>query len=236
VALARRYWPNEDPIGKRMRVIFSPWLTVVGVVGNSRQISLDAEPQPELYLSDLQEPQAQMSLVARAASDPSNLVAAAREQVWALDKNLPVTNVKNLSQFFSDSVAQRRFNAILLGLFAAVALLLAAIGIYGVMSYTVSQRTQEIGVRIALGANPGDVVRMVVGRGLRLILIGTAAGLALSAALTRLMSALLFDVSATDPLTYALVTLLLVAVALLACYVPARRAAAADPLVALRCE
>src|SRR5262249_52341795 len=134
-SLARRYWPNEDPIGKRIRVLFSPWLTVIGVVGNTRQLGVATEPQPELCLLDLQEPQAQMSLVVRTSGDPSKLLAAVRGQVWAVDKELPVTNVRSFSQLFSDSVAQQRYNAVLLGIFAAVALLLATVGVYGVMNY-----------------------------------------------------------------------------------------------------
>ena len=235
-ALARRYWPDEDPVGKRIRVIFSPWLTIVGVVGNTRQMRVDSEPEPELSLLDLQEPQGQMTLVIRTAGDPSDLAAPVRQQIWGLDRNLPVTNVRNLSELFSHSVAQRRFNAILLSIFALVALLLATVGVYGVMNYSVAERSHEIGIRMALGAQAGDVVRMILRQAFKLTLIGMTIGVATAFALTRLMSGLLYEVPTTDPATFILIPLLLAGVTLLASFIPAWRAARVDPLVALRCE
>jgi putative ABC transport system permease protein len=177
-----------------------------------------------------------MNLVVRSETDAVALAGAVKGRVWQVDGLIPVTRARTMVEVMGESVEARRFNMLLLGVFAAVAMLLAAVGIYGVMSYTVTQRTREIGVRIALGARSRDVIRMVVGRGMLLTSIGAAAGLALSFALTRLMSGMLFGVGAKDPLTFAIVSLLLAGVALLACYIPARRAAKVDPMVALRTE
>jgi putative ABC transport system permease protein len=234
--LARRYWLNEDPLGKRIRVIFSPWLTVVGVVGDTRQLGVTETARPELYFLDLQEPQGMMSLVVRASGDPANLTTTVREHIWALDKDLPVTHVRKYSEFFSDSVAQRRFNTILLGVFAAVALLLATIGVYGVMNYSVSQQFHEIGVRMALGARAEDVLTLIVRQSLKLILIGAALGVTASFALTRLISGLLFEVQATDPMTFLLIPAILMGVMLAASLIPARRATRVDPMIALRSD
>jgi putative ABC transport system permease protein len=177
-----------------------------------------------------------MNLVVRSETDAAALAGAVKGRVWQVDGLIPVTRAQTMVEVMGESVEARRFNMLLLGVFSAVAMLLAAVGIYGVMSYTVAQRTREIGVRIALGARSRDVIRMVVGRGMLLTSIGAAAGLALSLALTRLMSGMLFGVGANDPLTFAIVSLLLAGVALLACYIPARRAARVDPMVALRTE
>ena len=175
-------------------------------------------------------------LVVRSAGDPTNLSAAIRSEVLKLDKEQPTTYIKTLNEYFAISVAQQRFSVVLLGIFAAVALVLAAVGIYGVLSYAVTQRTHEIGIRMALGAGQRDVFRLVVGRGMLLSVIGVASGLVAAFALTRLMASLLFGVTATDAVTFASVAGVLLAVALLACYIPARRATKVDPLVSLRYE
>jgi putative ABC transport system permease protein len=177
-----------------------------------------------------------MMLVVRSASDPTNLSAAIRSEVLKLDKEQPTTYIKTLNQYFAISVAQQRFSVVLLGIFAAVALVLAAVGIYGVLSYAVTQRTHEIGIRMALGAGRREVFRLVVGRGMLLSVIGVVGGLVAAFALTRLMATLLFGVTATDAVTFASVAGVLLGVALLACYIPARRATKVDPLVALRYE
>ena len=233
--MARLYWPNEDPLGRRLKILFSPWLTVVGVVGDVHHNGLNTPPNPEIYLSQLQEPQSSMAVMARTSGDPLQLAAAAREQVKAIDKDLPVT-ITTMDQIFSDSLAGQRFNTLLLGIFASVALLLAMIGVFGVINYSVAQRTHEIGIRIALGAQRGDVFKLVVGQGLLLAVIGVGLGAAGALAVTRLITGLLYGVSPTDGSTFVIVSLLVTAVALLACYLPARRATRVDPLVALRYE
>jgi putative ABC transport system permease protein len=233
--MARLYWPNEDPIGRRMRIIFSPWMTVVGVVGDVHHNGLNTPPNPELYVPHTQEPSSSMAVMARTSGDPVQLAAAARERVKAIDKDLPVT-VTTMDQIFSDSVAGQRFNTLLLGIFAAVALALAMIGVFGVINYSVAQRTHEIGIRIALGAQRRDVFTLVVGQGLVLALIGVGLGAAGAFVLTRLITGLLYGVSPTDGPTFVFVSLLVAVVAFLACYMPARRATRVDPLVALRYE
>ncbi len=233
--MARTFWHNEEPLGKRIRIVASPWLTVVGVVGDIRHGSLNAKPNPEMYMSHLQEPGGSLAVVARTSGDPSSLIRAAREQVKALDKDQPVT-ITTMEQLFSDSVAEQRFNALLLGVFGALAVGLAMVGVFGVVNYSVSQRTHEIGVRIALGAQARDIFKLVVGQGMTLALAGLGAGLAGAFALTRFISTLLYEVSPTDSATFVAVTLLLVLVALVACWIPARRAAKVDPMVALRQE
>ena len=177
-----------------------------------------------------------MSIVVRTASNPLNMVAAIKSQIQEIDKDLPVGDVKTMRQLLSESVSGRRFNMLLLTVFAAVALVLAAVGIYGVMSYSVSQRTHEIGIRVALGAQTSDVLKLVVGEGMLLALAGVTIGLVASFFLTRLMSSLLFGISATDPVTFTLISVMLTGVALAACFVPARRATKVDPMVALRYE
>jgi putative ABC transport system permease protein len=233
--MARTFWPNEDPLGKRIRIIASPWLTVVGVVGDIRHGSLKAKPNPELYMSHLQEPRGSLTVVARTSGDPLSLTGAAREQVKALDKDQPVT-ITTMEQLFSDSVAGERFNALLLGVFGTLALGLAMVGVFGVVNYSVSHRAHEIGVRIALGAQARDIFKLVVGHGMKLALAGAGAGLAGAFALTRFMSKSLYEVSPTDSAIFVVVTLLLAFVALAACWIPARRATKVDPMVALRCE
>jgi putative ABC transport system permease protein len=233
--MARIYWPNENPLGHRIKIIASPWLTIVGVVGDIHHTGLDAKPNPEMYLSDLQEPSNSLAIMMRTTGDPLQLAAAAREQVKALDKDQPLT-VATMEQIFSESVAGQRFNTLLLGLFGALALILSMIGVFGVINYSVVQRTHEIGIRLALGAQRRDVFKMIISQGLVLALVGVAIGCAGALALTRLLTGLLFGVSPTDVETFVVVSLLLTVVALLACYIPARRATKVDPLEALRYE
>jgi putative ABC transport system permease protein len=240
-ALVRQYFPGEDPLGKRIRWAREReirWITIVGVVGDIKHFGLDLPELPALYSPY---PQAApwkrwMTLVARTQSDPAGMTQAVKEQVWRVDSQLPLTKVQTMHKVAAASFAARRFNMLLLAIFAGLALVLAAVGIYGVMSYAVTQRTQEIGIRMALGAQASDVLKLIVRNGMTLTLIGTAAGLAGAFALTRLMTTMLFGVTPTDVGTFATVALLLIAVAFLACYLPARRATKVDPLVALRYE
>nr|MDQ3805976.1 ADOP family duplicated permease [Acidobacteriota bacterium] len=236
-AMARAFFAGEDPLGKRIRTgDKSPWVTVVGVVGDVRHRGLEVDTRPEMFFPHAQTPSRQMTLAVRAAGDPLALVGPVRERVRAVDKDQPVGNVKTMEAWLAESVASRRFSVLLLGVFALIAAVLAAVGIYGVVSYGVAQRTHELGLRIALGARPSDVLRLVIRQGMKMALVGAAVGFAAALALTRVMSGLLYGVSATDPATFAGVTLLLGAVAFLACYVPARRATRVDPMVALRHE
>jgi putative ABC transport system permease protein len=236
-AFARRFWPNENPIGKRFRPGTSnPFGTVVGVVGNVRNVSLESEGGPAFYFSHGRIGMPGLVAVVRTVAPPETMTAALRAQVSALDVDLPVYNVRAMERLVSNAAGQPRFQTVLLGLFGAVALLLAAVGIYGVMAYAVTQRTHEIGVRMALGAQARDVLRLVVRQGMMLSLVGVAIGLALAFGLTRLLKSLLFGVSVLDPLTFVVAGLLLVSVALLACYVPAWRATKVDPLMALHYE
>ena len=237
---ARRFLPNEDLIDKRLKLggpdSTRPWLSIVGIAGDVRDIALESEAKPCLYIPYQQFPSSGMALVVRTVVDPAPLTPAIREEVRAVDKDQPLTDVKTMDQYVADSVSPRRFNAMLLLIFASLALVLASVGIYGVMAYSVTQRTHEIGIRVALGAQPSDVIRLVVGRGMALVLAGVAIGLAGALVFTRVMTSLLYGVSATDPITFALVPVVLIAVALLANYVPARRATKVDPMIALRCE
>jgi len=241
-SLARRYWPNDDPIGKRIQFgnmdTDKRFLHVVGVVGDVRN-ALDTEAGPMVYAYSLQRPQwwqvSSLSIVVRGRNQPQALIPAMRAAVEALRPDVPL-RFRTLDQVFSSSLDGRRFTIALFGVFAAVALLIAAIGVYGVMAYTVTQRTHEIGIRMALGAQGADVLRLSLGQGMRLAVTGVAMGLLAAFALTRLMKGLLFGVEATDPLTFAVIALLLMIVALLACWFPARRATKVDPMVALRRE
>jgi putative ABC transport system permease protein len=236
----KRYFPNEDPIGKRFTFgdpgPEAQWITIVGVVHDTKRQGIDQPIRIESWMPLAQSPAGSMDVVLRTTGDPLALSNAAREAVWSIDRDLPIPKIQTMEQNLSSRVAQRRLNMLLLGLFALVALLLAAVGIYGVMSYAVTQRTNEIGIRTALGAQTSDVLRLVVGEGMKLALAGVAIGLIATFALTRLMASLLFGVSASDPITFATIAALLIGVALLACLIPARRATKVDPMVALRYE
>jgi putative ABC transport system permease protein len=235
--LARIYFPGEDPIAKRITFDDGEsWLSIVGIVADTKRLGLDTTARPEAYFSYLQVPSPRMSLVVRTATEPLSLVGAVKNQIQTIDKDLPLGESKTMQQVLSDSTSGRRFNLILLTAFATVALILALVGIYGVMSYAVTQRTHEIGIRVAIGAQSRDVFRMVVGEGMILALIGIAIGLVGAFALTRLMTSMLFAVEPTDPATFITIAALLTAVTLLACYIPGRRATKVDPLVALRYE
>jgi putative ABC transport system permease protein len=250
--LARRHWPGEDPIGKRVTLddprdnSQSPrWLTVVGVVRDVKQESWTDAPMREIYLpfqqsrdfySETARHYTSMTLVIRTTVEPQSLARIAEDTVRSLDRNMPVSGVVTMEQVITDTLWQQRFNLQLIGIFAALAMALAAIGLYGVMSYSVAQRAREVGLRMALGADRLDVLKLVVGQGMKLALAGVALGLLASVALTRLMEKLLFGVSATDFSTFAVIAVLLTLVALLACMIPARRATKVDPMIALRSE
>jgi putative ABC transport system permease protein len=243
-ALARKHFPNENPIGKRVSPGFSTVPVndeksrreVVGVVADVKHYNLQDPAEPEIYFAQAQMPLSTMTVVARTATEPRGLLNAARDVVQSLDQNAPVYSIRTAEEILGRSVAAPRFNTLLLGLFAAVALILTAVGLYGVISCSVSQSTHEIGIRVALGAQAGDVLKLIVGQGMLLTLVGVVIGLAAAYWLMRLMSSLLYGVSATDPATFAGITLLLAGVALLASYLPARRATKVDPMVALRYE
>jgi predicted permease len=240
-AFARRYFPGGEAVGTRLKTggcKECEWTTVVGVVGDVKDRGLGAEIAPAMYVPFVQEPVnvRMMNLVLRVEGDPSNLVPTVRREVNDIDPDLALADIKTMEQLVSESLGQSRYRGVLLGVFAAVALALAAVGIYGVIAYAVGQRTREIGIRIALGARRRDIFRLVVGHGMALSLVGVAVGVAASLVLSRFLSSLLYEVSSTDPATFASVVLLLIAVALLACSIPARRATRVDPLNALRHE
>jgi putative ABC transport system permease protein len=238
--LARRYFPNLGPIGRRMRFGFPPngnvSREVVGVVGDVRDDALSRKPGPMMYVPFAQAPLYGGEVVVRSSLTPSSVAAGIRQAVHSIDNDLPVTDVESFPDALGASVAQERFRTLLLGSFSGIALILAAVGIFGVISYSVSQRTHEIGIRMALGAQQRDVLRLILGQGTRLALLGLGAGAVAALLLTRLMASLLYGVSATDPLTFGAVAILLLGVAVAACYIPARRAMRVDPIVALRYE
>jgi len=242
-SLARRFWPNENPVGKRLKPggpnnPDNPWFIVKGVVADSNQGALDAQVKPEAYfaMGQLAWRYRRMNLAIRTQGDPMNLVRPIQKEIWSLDGDQAVYQVQTMEQMVGASIGSRRFAMLLLSLFAGLALALAAVGIYGVMSYSVTQRTHEIGVRMALGAGARDVLRLLIRQGMWPALLGALIGLAGAFGLTRLMKSLLFGVSATDPLTFVAIALALAGVAALACYIPARRAMKVDPMIALRCE
>ena len=241
-ALARRDFPGDNPIGKRINLGNNDaqgqpvWWEIVGVVSDVRTNELREEPTPEFYLSGLQDTFRNMFLVVRTSVEPTSIAASVRRATADVDKSAAVSDVRTMDRIVSETVTQPRFNLVLLGLFSGIALVLSAAGIYGVTAYSVTQRTHEFGIRMALGAQVGDVLRMIIKQGLLLILVGIGIGLLAAFALTRLLRTLLFGVSVTDPLTFVVISILLTLVALLACYIPARRATKVDPLVALRYE
>ena len=237
---ARRSWPNEDPLGKRFKLgrpdSKNPWVTIVGIVGGVSHRVLGVAAQPEVYFPFQQNPGPILTLVVRTTSDPKAFTAAVRREVSALDKDLPVSNIKFMDEILAGSVAQPRVYALLLGIFAGLALILAAIGIYGVMSYSVTQRTREIGIRMALGAQPRNVLTLILKQGMLLALVGITIGLIISFALMRVLANQLYGVSTTDVETFAVISILLMSVAMVACYIPALRATKVDPLIAVRYE
>jgi len=212
------------------------WYEIIGVVGDVHQLGLDTFPEPTVYWPHPELVMSAMTILVRTSGDPLSLVSAARGEMQKMDPELPMAAVATMDQLLADSLSRSRFTMLLLGIFAAVALLLAAVGIYGLIAYSVTQRTQELGIRIALGAQRRDVLRLVLAQGTRLTLLGVAIGVFAALALSRLLATLLFGVSATDPLTYAAVAALLGFAALAACVIPARRAMRVDPMVALRYE
>ena len=238
--MARRFWPGEEALGKRFKLgpvqSPDPWLTVVGVVGDMRRQNLERQPIAGVFLPYTQSPQRRMTLLIRTTGESTNLAPVVRNEIRAIDKSVLIYQISTLESRLAQSAAQRRFQTWLLTLFSALALLLAAVGIYGVIHQSVALRTREIGTRLALGAQPRDVLSLVVGQGARLALYGIGIGLLAAFVLTRILAGLLFGVTATDPTTFVAAPLVLLLVALLACYLPARRAAKIDPMMALRNE
>jgi len=237
--LARQYFPGENPLGKRITIEMKDQndpCEIIGVVGDVKMKGLDIATRPMVYWPHAELPYLSMTLLVRTQGEPAAMTGALEREVRALDQDQPISDVRTMNEWLSDSIARARFATFLLSVFAMVALLLASLGIYGVMSYSVTQRTNEIGIRMALGATRANVVRLVLNRGLVLALIGVAIGLIGSLGLTRLLSGLLFGVSVTDPAIFGLVPILFLAIAVLAVYLPARRATRVDPLVALRYE
>jgi putative ABC transport system permease protein len=237
--MAKTYWPRESAIGHRVRYSGPnnpPWRTIVGVVADVKNAALDRPAGTELYFPFAQAPRTLSWVVVRAQGDPMNLTGAVRDAIRSLDRGLPISNIGTMDDVMSTARSRPRFLTLLLTLFSSLSLILAALGIYGVISYAVAQRTNEIGIRMALGARGGDVVRLIGTSGVRLALAGTIVGAVGAFALTRFLSGMLFGVSSLDPLTFLAMAATLIAVTLFACYIPARRASRVDPLVALRYE
>lgn len=234
--LAKEAFPNEDPLGRRLLVANGDFgsFEIIGIVGDIRHRELESEPLPTMYMPSFE--RTWMNIVIRSQGDPSYLAAAVRKEVKAIDPDQPVAAVKPMYDWLAISVSSHRYRTLLLALFALIALVLASTGIYGVMSYSVTQRTHEIGVRMALGARRLDVLRLVVQQGMVLVAIGLVLGILGAVALTRVMSSVLYEITPKDPLTFVVVAVFLPVVALVACYIPARRATKVDPLVALRYE
>jgi predicted permease len=236
-ALAQRYFPGQSAVGKRLRTDSQgPYLEIIGVARTAKYRNLREPPLPFIYIPLAQEMQGDMSVLVRTTTDPVDLLPAVQSELQRLNRNVPVHDVKTMTEQIDAALSVDRMTAVLLGIFGGAALLLATVGLYGVMSYSVAQRTHEIGVRMALGAQTVDVLRLVVKNGMTLSLIGVAIGLAAAVAFTRIMATLLFEITPTDAVTYVAVSVGLLLVALLACYIPARRATKVDPLVALRYE
>jgi putative ABC transport system permease protein len=239
-AMVKRFWPDQNPIGKHIkfgrRDSKAPWISVVGVVGDIKTDGFDAPEKPHIYLPIFQNVGYAMAVYVKTEGNPKSLTHAVRQEVQAVDPDLPVFGEKTMDDLVAASLAERRFSMQLVTVFGVVALLLAGIGIYGVMAYSVNQRTREIGIRLALGAHTGDIMRWVLRQGMWLTATGVTAGLAAAFALTRLLQGFLFNIAATDVLTYAALALILALVAMVACYIPARRATKVDPMIALRCE
>jgi len=236
--LARRYFSNQNVIGKRLQMGADdrPPKEIVGIVRNAKYRNLREQPLPFIYIPLGQEYQAGMTVMVRTQGDPSALIAPLRSEMRSLNKDVPVFAVQTITERIGRQLAAERMTAVLLSIFGGVALLLAAIGVYGVMAYSVAQRNREIGIRMALGAERIDILRLIVGQGLTLVMIGTGIGLLMAFALTRVLRNQLFGISATDPLTFGAIIALMIIVGLLACYLPARKATNVDPLVALRYE
>jgi putative ABC transport system permease protein len=236
--MAARFWPNEDPIGRRLTLGLprpeNPWVTIVGVAKDTPHRALGSQAEPDWYLSQIAAPQRHRYVFVRSVLAPESLTNAIRREVAALDPQQPLTSVKTMTEVVAATTAPRRFNTLLLGIFSVLALLLATLGVYSVISYSTALRTKEIGIRTALGAARSAIMLLVISRGIRLSLIGALIGFAAAVALTRLMSSLLFGVSPLDLLTYTTVGVLCVAAAFIACLIPSRRATKVDPLVALR--
>jgi ABC-type antimicrobial peptide transport system permease subunit len=236
--MAEQLWPGQDPIGKRIHIVElqskDPWQTVVGVVGRVKQDSLDSEPRIAFYLAHTQFPTRAMTIAFRGRTDPAAMLSAAKTVLQGLDPDLPMYYVRTMEQRVDESLARRRFSMLLLGVFASIALVLATIGIYSVMTYLVNQGIRELGIRIALGASQRDILSLVVGQGMALSLFGVTLGLAAAFLLTRLIRSMLFGVAVTDPFTFAGISLLLALITLLATYIPAQRATQIDPVISLR--
>jgi predicted permease len=239
-SMAKKYWPNEDAVGKRFTFSDTPkeedWFRIVGIVGDVKDTPSSPSAEPAFWWAHLQQPNSDMTVVIRANSDPRMLVDALRDQVKKLDPSLAVANVRLMDQVADESIATPRFAFSLVGLFAGLAIILAAIGTYGVISYSVSQRIPEFGLRLALGAPPRDVLRMVLAQAARLAVTGAVVGVVVALALARVLRSMMYNVSPGDPVTFVSVSLMVIAIALVACYLPARRAAKASPMNALRAE